>query len=88
MKISQKKKDKIIEQILYYLYESFPNYPFTAEISREIARDEEFVKKILVELNNKNIVTKINKNLKGTIFSRKIRWKLSNKIYDFYHSKQ
>lgn len=88
MKISEEKKNKIIEQIIYYLYQSFPNYPFTAEISREIARDEEFIKKLLFELKDKNIVISIKKNNKGKIFSRKIRWKLSNKIYEIYHSKQ
>ena len=37
----------LTEQILHYLYQSFPNYPFTAEIAREIARDEEFTKTLL-----------------------------------------
>ncbi|MEK6914354.1 MAG: hypothetical protein AABW83_01775 [Nanoarchaeota archaeon] len=88
MKISQIKKDKITEQIVYYLYQSFPNYPFTSEIAREIARDEEFIKQLLFELKEKNIVVPIKKDNNGIIFKRRIRWKLSNKIYDFYHSKQ
>ena len=88
MKISQTKRDKIIEQIIHYLYQSFPKYPFTAEIAREIARDEEFIKKLLFELKEKNIVNFIKKNSKGNLLKRKIRWKLSNNVYDFYHSKQ
>lgn len=88
MKISQEKKNKIIEQIIYYIYQSFPKYPFTAEIAREIARDEEFIKKLLFELKDKNIVIPIRNNNKGISFLRKIRWKLSNQIYDIYHSKQ
>lgn len=88
MKISQEKKNRIIEQIIYYIYQSFPKYPFTAEIAREIARDEEFIKKLLFELMDKNVVISIKKNNKGIFFSRKIRWKLSNQIYDIYHSKQ
>lgn len=36
MKLSQTKKDRITEQILSFLYHSFPNQPFTAEIAREI----------------------------------------------------
>ena len=54
MRLSQEKKNKIIEQILLYLYHSFPNQPFTAEIAREIARDEEFIKRILFELKEIN----------------------------------
>ena len=71
-----------------YLYQIFPKYPFTAEIAREIARDEEFIKRILLELKDKNIVIAIKKNKKGLPFSRRIKWKLSNEVYDIYHSKQ
>ena len=88
MRISDQKKEKIVEQILHFLYQSFPKNPFTAEIAREIARDEEFVKKLLLELKEKNIVVAIRKNKNGMVFSRKIKWKLSNKVYDLYHSKQ
>ena len=88
MRISDQKKEKIAEQILHFLYQSFPKNPFTAEVAREIARDEEFVKKLLLELKEKNIVVAIRKNKDGMVFSRKIKWKLSNKVYDLYHSKQ
>jgi len=88
MRISQEKQDKIIEQILHYLFQSFPKQPFTATIAREIARDEEFIKKLLLELEERNIVIAIKKDNNGNQFSRKIKWKLTNKIYDLYHSKQ
>ena len=88
MRISDQKKEKIVEQILHFLYQSFPKNPFTAEIAREIARDEEFVKKLLLELKEKNIVVAIRKNKEGIVFSRKIKWKLSSRVYDLYHSKQ
>jgi len=88
MKISQEKKDKIIEQILSYLYHSFPDQPFTAQIAREIARDEEFIKKILVELKEKNLLISIIKNKKGDLFLRRIKWRLANQVYDIYNSKQ
>jgi len=88
MRLSQVKKDKIAEQILSFLYHSFPDQPFTAEIAREIARDEEFVKRLLFELKEKNLVIPIRKNKKGESFSRKIRWRLSKKVYEVYSSKQ
>jgi len=87
MKIGQDKKDKISEQILSYLYHSFPNDPFTAEIAREIVRDEEFVKRMLFDLKEKGLVIIIRKNSKGEPFSRRLKWRLSNKVYDVYHSK-
>jgi len=88
MRISQEKIDKITEQILLYLYQSFPKYPFTAEVAKEIARDEEFIKKLLIDLKNKNLVVLINKNKQGVPFLRRLKWRLTNKIYDIYHSKQ
>lgn len=88
MRISKEKKDKIIEQVLHYLYAIFPKFPFTSEIAREIARDEEFIKKLLLELKEKNFVSVIQKSEKGQLFSRRLKWKLTSKIYDIYHSKQ
>ena len=85
MRISKQKRDRIIEQILTYLYQIFPKYPFTAEIAQEIARDEEFIKKILLDLKEKNIVIVIKKDSEGNPFSRRMRWKLSNKVYDVFH---
>jgi len=87
MRLSQTKKDKITEQILSFLYHGFPKQPFTAEIAREIARDEEFIKRILFELHEKGLVTNIKKNSKGETFTRRLKWRLTNKVYDVYHQK-
>lgn len=88
MKISQDKKDKISEQILSFLFQVFPKQPFTAEIAKETARDEEFIKKILFELKEKTFVIPIRTNSKGQPFSRRLKWRLSNKVYDIYKSRQ
>ncbi len=88
MRLSQDKKNRINEQILLFLYHSFPQEPFTAEIAREIARDEEFIKRILFDLKDKGIVVPIIKNKKGEPFSRRFKWRLSNKIYEIYKSRQ
>jgi len=88
MRLSQDKKNRIIEQILSFLYHSFPEEPFTAEIAREVVRDEEFVKRILFELKEKNLIIPIMKNKKGEPFSRRLRWRLSNRVYEVYKSKQ
>jgi len=86
--ISQEKKDKITEQVLLFLYHTFPNQPFTAEIARELARDEEFIKRMLFELKEKKLILAIRKNKKGEVFSRRLRWRLSTKVYDIYSSRQ
>lgn len=88
MRISKEKKDKISEQILAYLYSINPKPAFTAHIAREIARDEEFVKKLLLNLKKKGLVTQINKNPKGIEYSRRTRWKLSSQAYKIYKQNQ
>ncbi|MDD5191753.1 MAG: hypothetical protein PHH54_05315 [Candidatus Nanoarchaeia archaeon] len=87
MRLSKNKKDRIAEQILAFLYHSFPRQPFTAEIAREIARDEEFVKRILNELKEKGLIISIRKNAKGIAFTRRSKWRLSQKVYDIYSEK-
>jgi len=84
MKISEKKKEKISEQILAFLYSISPKLLFTSDIAQEIARDEEFVKMLLLELNKKNLVVEIKKNPKGTPYIRRSRWKISDAAYRAY----
>jgi len=84
MRLSQEKKDKIAEQILSLLYHIFPQAKFTAEIAREMARDEEFIKALMLDLKDKELVMSIKKNYKGEFYSRRIRWRLSNKAYSAY----
>lgn len=88
MKISNEKKEKISEQILAHLYSVNPKPVFTLHIAKEIARDEEFVKKLLLELKKKNFVVEIKKNPKGLPYTKRSRWKLTENIYNIYNSKQ
>ena len=88
MRLSQEKRDKISEQILFHLYHLFPSSAFTSEISREIARDEEFVKDMLFQLKDKELVILIKKNAKGDLYSRRQRWRLSNKAQEAYSQQQ
>jgi len=84
MKICQQKKDKISEQILALLYSNSPKNFFTSHIAREIARDEEFTKKLLLELKDKKMVVEVNKNPLGRQYIRRARWRLSNQAYKAY----
>jgi len=88
MKISQKKKNKICEQILYYLFTQTPRAIYTSHIAEEIARDEEYVKKLLAELKEKKLVTEIKKNKEGIDYIRRSRWKLPNSVYLLYKKNQ
>ena len=54
--ISQQKKDKISEHILAHLFDSSPEAQFTSKIAYEVARDEEFTKYLLQELEKKKVI--------------------------------
>ena len=88
MKISDKKKEKISEQILATLYSKSPQALFTSQIAQEIARDEEFIKKILLKLKEKGLIIEIKKNPKGVNYLRRSRWRMSNKAYNAYRKHQ
>jgi hypothetical protein len=87
MKLSKEKKEKVSEQILAHLYSSFPKQLFTCEVAKEIARDEEFVKRLLLDLKDKNLVVAVKKNETGKDFIRRIRWQLSGPAYQAYNQK-
>lgn len=87
MKISKEKRDKISEQILQVIYSNPLKALFTSNIAEEIARDEEFVKKLLLDLKHKKIVIEIKKNPKGISYLRRSRWVLSEAAKNVYRGK-
>lgn len=83
-RISNEKVEKILEQILSYLYSVFPKQVFTVDVAKDLARDEEFIKKLLFDLEKKGLVLRIDKNPNGSIYSRRLRWRLSGKAHEIY----
>ena len=83
-RISNEKVEKISEQILSYLFEVFPRLVFTVDVARELARDEEFMKKILLGLEEKDLVVRVNKNSNGENYLKRMRWRISNRAHEVY----
>ena len=83
-RISSEKIEKISEQILSYLYSVFPKLVFTVDVAREIARDEEFVKGLLLGLEEKGAVVRVDKNSKGEVYKARMRWRLSGRAHAVY----
>ncbi|MBS3084193.1 hypothetical protein J4423_05285 [Candidatus Pacearchaeota archaeon] len=82
--ISKKKRNKISEQILSYLYNTSPEASFTVKIAEEIIRDEEFTKSLLEELEKSKLVTKVTKGPNGQDYQRWERWRMSNAAFEAY----
>jgi len=88
MKISKEKREKISEQILAHLFSQNPKPLFTSHIALELARDEEFIKSLLIGLKEKGLIVEIKKNPGGITYKRRSRWRLSDKVYSFYKLQQ
>jgi DNA-binding IscR family transcriptional regulator len=88
MKLSAKKREKISEQILAFLYSINPRPAFTSRIADEVARDDAFVRQILEDLKNKKLVAKITKNPYGKNYLQRARWALTTQSYQAYSQSQ
>ena len=80
-KISDEKKEKIKEEILRVLYEIYPEFKYTYQISDLVLRDDEFTLNLLKELKELNLVTCIEESKGGNI---KRKWELNNLAYEKY----
>ena len=83
-KLSEDNIKKIKEEILSLLYHNNLKAMFTNSISQELIRDEEFVKRLLLELKNEDLVIEVKKSHKGAEYSRRRRWQLSPKALEAY----
>lgn len=83
-KLSEKKIEKIKEDILSVLFDSGLKGMFTYHIAEEIARDDEFVLKLLKELEIKKLVKFKTKSLKGRELKRKKLWVMTDSAYRAY----
>ena len=88
MRISQKNEQKILEQIIWYLFINSSKPLFTSHIASQIVRDEEYTKKLLLKLKRKKIIKEVNKNPLGKIYLKRKRWVLSDKTYVVYNKFQ
>lgn len=86
--ISQQKKEKISEQILHHLFTLAPSAEFTSKVAEAVARDEEFTKALLLDLQQKKLVVEIKKNNKGVDYTQRQRWRMSNQAYEIYKKHQ
>ena len=83
-KISKQNQERIMSNIISILFENSPEALFTSEISKIEARDEEFIKNLLIDLKEKNLITEIKKNHEGKPYLKRSRWKLSDAAYNAY----
>jgi predicted transcriptional regulator len=82
--ISEKKIKRIKEDILSLLYENPAKPLFTSHIAEEMIRDEEFILRLLNELNKEGLIDKIQTNSDGKKFLARKKWTLKSNVYSQY----
>lgn len=84
MRISKEKIDKIKEEVLSVLFRNSPKAMFTAEVANNMARDEEFIKRLLLEMEESKLLAAVKKNANGINYTRRMRWRLTTATFQAY----
>ena len=84
-KISNNTINLLKDDIISILYEKQLKPLLTIEIARELRRDKEFTKKLLVELKEKGILNEIKKNNKGKDYTKRSKWLIKPDIINKYN---
>ena len=85
-KISSLKRERIQEEILRILFESGLHGRYTKQIADELARNDEFLLRLLLDLEKKHLVQHVPATTKGTPFVRRKKWILTAQAHDAYHT--
>ena len=83
-KISDKKVQRIKEEIISLLYDHPAKPLYTSHIAEEMIRDEEFILRLLKELKKEGFLDEISTNSNGKKFLSRRKWTLKSKVYSQY----
>lgn len=83
-KISKKNIKKIEEDVLRIVFDAGLAGIFTFKIAEELARDDEFVLRILKGLEKNEIIRQVKKSGKGHEYYRKRKWVMTTNAYEKY----
>ena len=86
VRLSKKTIRFLKDDIISILYDKPLIARFTNEIALELRRDNEFTKKLLLELKKEGFVEEINKNKKGQNYLARTKWRIPPKILKAYES--
>ena len=75
--VSKDKEKRIKEDVLRVLYENSPKKLYTYFIAEELARDDEFMLRLLNELHQEGLINKFQKG-------RKNLWGLPDSVFNKY----
>lgn len=80
VKLSEEKIKLLKDDIISLLYHSHLKPLFTNQIATELRRDNEFIKALLLDLENKGVVERVIKNSQGKSYSLRLKWRIPLKV--------
>ena len=80
-KVSDEKKEKLKEEVLRVVYESYPTFLYTYQVADSLIRDDEFILDLLKELKGNNFLTCLEETTGNNI---KRKWGLKKEVYEKY----
>jgi hypothetical protein len=84
-RVSKKTFDKVAEDALAVLYDNYPAAVSTRIVAGEIARDKQFIARVLEYLRGKGFVEKWTKSKSsGEDYARWMKWRLTKQAYEKY----
>lgn len=84
VKLSQNTINLLKDDIVNILYENSLKPLFTNEVAFIMRRDNEFTKKLLMELKNLGIVEEIKFNTRKRNYLLRKKWRISNNVLKKY----
>jgi len=88
VRLSKKTIQLLKDDIISILYDRSLEALFTNEIAREIRRDNEFTKKLLLELKKESLIEQVKKNKKGQEYLTHTKWRIPFKVLKAFNDKQ
>ena len=85
VKLSSNTVNLLKDDIISILYENNLNPLLTMEIAKELRRDKEFTKRLLIELKEKGVIDQIKKNNKGKDYIKRSRWIINPGVLNKYN---
>jgi len=84
VKLSKKTIKFLKDDIVSILYDQPLKPLFTNEIATELRRDNEFTKKLLLELKKEGLVEPLKKNNQGQPYIARTKWRIPQKVLKAY----
>lgn len=84
-RLSEKTKKYVKDEIVSVLFNSH-SAMYANQVAASIGRDKEFIKQMILELEELGIVSRFDKNKRGKHYKERCRWRLKPEVEKVYRN--